>query len=217
MNTLTFSRPNMKLRKLAEHLGLPYNQVLSFDLPAGWSCPMADICKTKANEETGKLERFGPVLCYAAKAEAQYPNVRSMRWRNFRILAGGSSGQMFQQIIADMPYKAKIVRIHSSGDYFNPAYFEAWRMVSNQAKNIQFFGYTKILDYVLADKPDNFRLIYSYGSRDDKRWNATIPTCFIKINPTDYEGTQVICDKDDNEYQDYHEIFAGRSFALNLH
>lgn len=178
---------------------------------------MANICKTKANRETGKLERFGPVLCYAAKAEAQYPNVRNSRWRNFRELGPHTSEIMRDMLITDMPYKAEIIRIHSSGDFFNPAYFEAWRMVADALPAVKFFGYTKILDYVLADKPDNFRLIYSYGSRDDKRWNATIPTCFIKIEASDYPDVPVICDNHDNSYQDYHEIFAGRSFALNLH
>lgn len=72
-----------------------------FNLPAGWSCPHADICLTKADKNTGKLVKkpdtqsvgtiplipksdteAEPYICYAARAE-RYPNVRDSRWHNY--------------------------------------------------------------------------------------------------------------------------------------
>lgn len=216
---LNFSKANMKLAVLAKQLGLKNTQLLSFDLPGGWSCPMADICKTKADRETGKLHRFGPVLCYAAKAEALYQNCRNMRWNNYDLLRAckNDSSKMVALVEKSLPKITKVVRIHSSGDFYNPAYFTAWNTIAINHPEIVFFGYTKGMVYVKADKPDNFSLIYSFGGRDDKYWNDTIPTCFIEVFKGQYPDIEQVCGTHENAYQDYSYIISGKSFKLAVH
>ena len=67
MAKLSFSKGNRKLNELATDLGLKKSQVISFDLPAGHTCPMASECLSKADKITGKItDGQGneiPVLC----------------------------------------------------------------------------------------------------------------------------------------------------------
>ncbi len=80
---LTFSTGNDKLQKLA---------ITAFDLPAGYTCPFADICKSFAHKKGGRFKsgkaimQTGDVRCYAASTELRSPAARKMRWRNFDLL-----------------------------------------------------------------------------------------------------------------------------------
>lgn len=215
---LKFSFGNEKLNCLRKHLGLAPTEVSSFDLPAGFTCPMADICKTFANKETGKLVRVGEVKCYAAAVEGRYKNVRLAHWHNLDLISPiRTSVEVASLIEESLPKKAKIIRIHSSGDFFRPEYFSGWDIVAKNNPEVQFFGYTKVLDYVKYRKSDNFNLVYSYGSKDDYRWDATTPTCFIRVSDGQYPDVETICINKDNGYQDYQKILEGASFVINLH
>ena len=64
-----------------------------FSLPAGYTCPFANICKSFASKDgtnfasSGKkIKDSGDIRCYAASTEVAYPNVRSSRWKNFDLL-----------------------------------------------------------------------------------------------------------------------------------
>lgn len=221
MSILKFATHNPKLAVLAENLGMKKTEVVAFDIPAGWTCPKACICKAKADKITGKITRFGRVLCYAAKAERYLPNVRAMRWYNFDMLKSVSSKA--DLINESLPKKAKIVRIHSSGDFFNLSYFRAWLDVANYNQNIQFFGYTKDLNYVIHNKPDNISLVYSWGGLDDSRYreeghnSQTIPTCFVEETAGQYPDEPLICGEHDKSYEDYQNILDGNSFKIGIH
>jgi hypothetical protein len=216
---LTFSQANMKLAVLAAHLLMKKSEIVSFDLPAGYSCPMADICKTYANKATGKMRKVGAVTCYASKAEAIYPNCRKMRWSNFDALIKVRTSvlAMAELLDASLPKKVKVVRIHSSGDFFSREYFQAWVEMATIHPEIVFFGYTKIMDYAVADKPDNLYLHYSFGGRDDSKWNDTIPTCFIEVFDGQYPLVQKVCSTHELGYEDYFYILSRKSFKIGVH
>ena len=112
-NKLKFAKGNAKLGK---HTAI-------FSLPAGHTCPGALLCLSKSNQLTGKLTD-GPknqFRCYAASAENLFKNVRISRWRNFELLkAAGSIENMAALIQGSLP-KTFLVRIHSSGDFYNQA------------------------------------------------------------------------------------------------
>lgn len=38
-----------------------------------------------------------------------------------------------------------------------------------KAPDVSFFGYTKVLQYVSAEKPGNFKLVYSFGGKMDSK------------------------------------------------
>ena len=155
------------------------SQVYCLDLPCGHTCPAASICKSKVNRDTGKVTHYGTVPCYATKAESAYPSVRRLRWHNFDILrAQKNVDDMANTIEQSLPKNAKVVRIHSSGDFFNKVYFLAWVEVARRRQDIVFFGYTKILEYVNYPATNNFHLTFSHGSKFDTAYNGQ-PTCHI--------------------------------------
>lgn len=214
-----FTSGNRKLNALALHLGLKKSQVVCADLPAGFSCPKADICKTYANKETGKMIRVGRIKCYAAKTEVFAPSVRRLRWENYdKFLSCGDNVDMMVSLIlqAIMP-SVKIVRIHSSGDFFSLAYFQAWIEVARLKTDILFFGYTKSLDYAKTARPSNFALNYSFGSKDDDRWTSDVPTCFIRETPEQYTDILTSCATHEKAHEDYYAIFNGETFAIGVH
>jgi hypothetical protein len=218
--TIHWSKSNRKLKALARHLGLHYNQVLSFDLPAGWTCPFADKCLSMADRNTGKITDGDncQFRCYASSIEAFSPNASSNHWDNFDAIRSFQlSSDDIAKIIGDaIPNKTKVVRLHASGDFFSRNYFDAWVKIAEQHPQIQFFGYTKGLQYVNADKPDNFNLVYSYGGKLDSK-HTNEPACYVvpDKNTANELGIPVACDN--NEWDDFHAIIEGRTFALELH
>jgi hypothetical protein len=223
---LKFSKGNSKLNELAQHLGLKKTQVVGFDLPAGYTCGKAGICKTYANKNTGKLRRVGPVLCYAAKGEGYLPSVRALRWSNFNaLLACGKDIPAMVSILAeaiDNLKNPKVIRFHSSGDFYCKEYFTAWVEVAKLYPNIQIFGYTKFLDYAVADVPDNMRVQYSFGSVDDiayleKSKGMIIPTCFIEEYDGQYPNIGKVCTTKDLGFEDFSAIQKRLSFAIPIH
>lgn len=162
MQLLKFQQGNAKLGK----------NIYTFSLPAGHSCPFANDCLSKADKLTGKLTD-GPntqFRCFAASAEAVYPNVRIARWHNFDLLKKLNSNEGTDLILASLPKKANIVRIHVSGDFFNESYFLAWLQVAKLRPNVLFYAYTKSLIYwvnYIKDIPSNLVLNASEGGKLD--------------------------------------------------
>lgn len=144
-----------------------YPQVThEFNLPAGWSCPGADNCLTKADRDTGKIVMTGSgYRCYAAVAE-RFPSVRESRWANYRYVR--------EHLKTDHPFpvpsRATHVRVHGSGDFFNQAYFDRWCVTAAAHPDVHFWAFTKSINYWVAsmDKvPSNFVLQASRGSKHD--------------------------------------------------
>lgn len=223
MIKLKFGKGNGKMQKLAGYLGIPKSHILTFDVPAGYTCAKANICKSYANRYTGKVTMVGTVLCYAAKSERYLPSVRRGRWFNYMALLGLGNDvkAIAEAIIANIAKQTEIVRIHSSGEFYSKAYFEAWVMVAKALPQIQFFGYTKHLEYALADKPNNFVLQYSFGGLDDDLYKTmiaegrVIPTCKIGEYENQYPE-KVVCGKD-GEHEDYFAILNRESFVIMAH
>jgi hypothetical protein len=218
---LKFSKGNSKIKVLANWLGLSKSQVVSFDLPAGFSCPKADICKGFANKLTGKLTRVGKIPCYAVKQENYLPSVRKFRWGNFTQLLAVKNDfhEMVKLINNSISDKILIVRVHSSGDYFCDNYFHAWLNVAMINPYVKFFGYTKVLKYATSKLPDNFKLVYSYGSKDDEEYDTLEvkpPTCFINDGTVSY-NVPTVCETHGKGFEDFFMIMEGKSFQINLH
>ena len=136
--------------------------VYEWNLPAGHSCPFAIECKVCVNRESGKFEKHeGSFRCYAAAAE-RFPGVREHRWKNFEYVRNGG--------IPVLPKKAENVRLHGSGDFYNLAYFDMWLQVARDNPNVNFWTFTKSINYWvmrLEVIPDNFILTASYGGKYD--------------------------------------------------
>lgn len=160
---LKFSNGNAKLKG-----------IFIFNLPAGWSCPFASACAAKTDPTTGKLSdgQFAQFRCYAAMQEATYSPARRARWRNFNLLKNKSKSEMAALIEESLPTKRvnSVYRVHSSGDFFNQNYFDAWMEVAKRNPRVLFYAYTKALPLWIARQnsiPANFILTASWGGTHD--------------------------------------------------
>lgn len=214
---LKFSTGNSKIHELAKELGLSKKQVVCFDLPAGYTCPAANICLSKANRETGKITDGDncKFRCYAASGEAVFTRTRQLRWHNFELLQKArTTSKMVELIQSSINNKIKVIRIHSSGDFYSKAYFNAWVQIAINNPDITIFGYTKVLPYVKAQKPSNFKLVYSYGGTFDKKVTSDVPVSYVITDEAQAIGS-IPCK--DSLAGDYYEIMEGKSFSLMIH
>lgn len=210
-NKLTFAKGNAKLD----------GSIITFSLPAGYTCPGAKECLARADVERGVIVD-GPdakFRCFAASQEAVYSNVRRARWRNFELLtaarlAGGKEG-MVQLIMDSLPKAFEKVRVHVSGDFFNQEYFDAWLEVARHWPDKIFYAYTKSLKYWATAKsavPDNFRLTASRGGKfDDMIEEENFREVEVIFHPDQAEGRPIDHD-DSHAYTDKQE-----NFVLLLH
>jgi hypothetical protein len=208
MQLLKFQQGNAKLGK----------NIYTFSLPAGHSCPFANDCLSKADKLTGKLTD-GPntqFRCFAASAEAVYPNVRIARWHNFDLLKKLTSNEGTDLILASLPKKANIVRIHVSGDFFNEAYFLAWLQVAKLRPNVLFYAYTKSLIYwvnYIKEIPNNLVLNASEGGKLDAQINLHgLKFAKVVYSPEQAEELGLLIDHTDEAAYKTKE-----SFALLIH
>lgn len=181
---LKFGRSNKKLQeKLRKNNTHPLTgeslKVVSFDLLAGITCPYAKVCQAHISvDSTGKRKvidgKDQTVRCYAVSLEAVYTNVYKAHLHNTNLLkACKTKEEIIDLISLSLPKRVNTVRIHSSGDYFTRAYFEAWVEVAKLNPMIHFYSYTKALPFVWANREvlkdlSNFKVTMSKGGhRDD--------------------------------------------------
>jgi len=205
---LTFARGNAKLGK----------ETYTFSLPAGWSCPFAVDCLSKADREDGAITygKRTEFRCFAASAEAIYPNVRRSRWNNFEQLRWLSKSAMVRLIESSLPVDAGKVRIHVSGDFFNQTYFDAWCQVAKNRPDTIFYAYTKAVVYWvkrLEVVPSNFVLTASRGGSHDlliDLHGLRSATVVFSVAEAEQLGLEI-------DHDDSHAISQGDDFAILLH
>lgn len=206
---LSFGRGNAKLSE----------DILTFSLPAGWTCPFARDCKATADRNTGKITdgeqcRF---RCFSASQEALYPNTRESRWWNYELLRACRSVEAMKSLILDsLPRGIEYVRVHVSGDFFSQRYFDAWMRAVICRPRTTFYAYTKSLRYWLSRRgsiPPNLRLTASLGGKDDGLAEKhNLPT--VRVVFSEQEAADLGLPVDHN---DSLAIRADRSYALLLH
>lgn len=168
----------MKLLKLGLGNAKLGKMVVTFDIPASWTCPFAKDCGDKVDPLTGKMifNKKAKFRCFAATSELISSAARRKRWHNFNLLKElKSSAKMADLIIASINADKKtaiapLVRIHTSGDFFNQTYFNAWLLVAKAMPEKTFYAYTKSLKFWVAQLnniPENLHLTASYGGKND--------------------------------------------------
>lgn len=207
---LKFSKGNAKLDKSIHILSLL----------AGWSCPGADECKSKAVEtldglkiRDGKNTKF---RCYAASQEVLFKKTYAAHRANFDVLKGKKKSDLVKLIKDSLPKKAKIIRLHASGDFFSQRYFDAWIEVAKDNPSVIFYAYTKSLQYWvkrLGNIPSNLVLTASFGGKYDELINLhNLRYARVVFSEAEAKAAGLEIDKDDS-----HAIKNGPSFALLLH
>ncbi|MFQ3675470.1 MAG: hypothetical protein SNJ64_02885 [Endomicrobiia bacterium] len=209
---LFFGKGNKKL----------HGRVLTFSLPAGYTCPGANECLAKADPLTGKV-KDGKNLsfrCFSASQEAAYTSVRISRWRNFNLLkeAKHKDELIYESLKTYKNYD--YVRIHVSGDFFSEEYFVSWLNVAKAIPDKIFYFYTKSINIWInypeignGHKPGrvrNFIPTASCGGRFDNL-----------ISDYGLRFAKVIFSEDekvgDIDYDDSHAQRFGPDFSLMIH
>lgn len=203
-NLLAFSQGNAKL---------PLSTLI-FSLPAGHTCPGANLCLSKAHRHTGKIKdgKQCQFRCFAASAEALYPSTRDSRWRNFDLIKTQKSSDamadlIYTSIIPHLNRKRRSshrviqrVRIHEGGDFYSLPYMEAWIKVASRIPNRIFYAYTKCLPFWLELKdsiPSNLVFTASAGGQYDALLPAFSRVAYVVSSTAEATARALPIDHDD--------------------
>jgi len=150
---------NSKLQKTAKEFNV---RIFNFSIPAGndkksgkITCPFAGSCLK---------------LCYAKRGMYRFGNVERALTKRYEA----SKEENFVQTITDELAKVKkdkqtYVRIHDSGDFYSPSYFQKWLTIARLNPSVRFYAYTKSHSFIRGiELPENFDLIFSLGSKNDE-------------------------------------------------
>ena len=127
------------------------SNVAIFNISAIRSCPNCSSCAS---------------TCYAFDTECYRKNVKEFRKRNWDISKTDLFvPEMIRQIVKS---KKKIVRIHESGDFYDPSYIFKWSQIISALPKVKFFGFTKVEDALVLNVFKNCNIIYSFITCGDE-------------------------------------------------
>jgi hypothetical protein len=213
-----FSLGNTKLI----HCGNTYRlRVASFDLPAGYTCPMASLCHSRSIPQldgTSIMADYGEFRCYASSTENLWKNVRNVRWSNLKL---STSDNFVARMNAEIISKGLTsIRIHSSGDFYNHQYLMKWIEIARMNPAVEFWGYTKQATFIkILNAEPNIHFVYSVGGLLDGYAKANnLPSCYVvtKVEQAFELGVEISCTPE-HKSNDYEYIMSGKSFALLIH
>lgn len=160
--------------------------------------------------------------CFAASEEVNYKNTYNMRRRNFELIKEtlANGGPSAVENLADLINRSlntniKYVRIHESGDFYDPRYLQAWIKVANDNPTMIFYAYTKSIDMYrnyLNKIPENLIITGSMGGRYDeeiKRHNIPHSKVFMSYHKV--LDLNKIVDADDRYPIDFNDEIAQTS------
>jgi hypothetical protein len=234
---MKYSNANSKLKKLYKlakttlakwldrKIDRAMAKVYSFDILSGVDCPFAFLCKSKAEvqEDGSRRIKDGPnteFRCFSASQEVLFTNVYNSRKKNHDdIHALPDCNAMADALLAALPADAGVVRIHVSGDFFNPEYFKAWMIVASCRPEILFYAYTKSLQYWVDHRsmvPDNMVLTASRGGRDDDMIEQHgLRSAKVVFSVAEAESLGLEIDNDDSHASN--PAIRDQDFALLIH
>ena len=131
-----------------------------FNLPAGITCGDCSFKKEGS--------------CYALKGCYNFKGVKRAHKRNF--VASKKVGWIVDIVGEIARAKAVAIRPHTSGDFYSFRYIYDWFTIAQHFPDRQFYAYTKRVNWFkmlekINQKPPNFVVIYSVGSKHDKPIN----------------------------------------------
>jgi hypothetical protein len=156
------NKTNSKLVKTAEQFGV---QIFNFSIPAGndkltgkITCPFAGSCFK---------------LCYAKKGNYRFGNVQSGLSNRYEATKQENFVELITNELAKVKKDKQVyIRIHDSGDFYSPAYFQKWLEIARLNPTVRFYAYTKSHSFIRGiELPENMDLIFSLGSTKDELIN----------------------------------------------
>ena len=216
LSLLKFGEPNAKLKKMTKKLGV---KLITFTLPAGYTCPGAKDCLSRADRVTGKVTDGADTVfrCFMASAEARSPSLRKNVWHNLELIKAALNDgweKCADLICASLPAKFDVARVHVGGDYFNKEYLRAWVEVARRNPDKVFYSYSKSLHLMLEwALPSNLVLTASRGGKHDELIDAAgWKEAVVVYSEEEAEERGLEIDHDDS-----HAAFGKEDFALLIH
>jgi hypothetical protein len=154
---------NSKLKTTSKHFDI---KIFNFSIPAGndkitgkITCPFAGKCLAD---------------CYAKKGFYNMPNVeKALSERHKATRDANFVERIDTELIKATNKKQVYVRIHDSGDFYSPNYFQKWLEIARLNPSVRFYAYTKSHSFIRGiELPENFDLIFSFGSKNDELINV---------------------------------------------
>lgn len=152
MTTKMLTEQNRKMIKSARY----DEKFVSFDLPAGDTCPCKGICAAD---------------CYAKAGHFIFKNNKKHEHENWVYSTRPEFVEMMDTEIRERyGYVKKLfVRIHATGDFYDRQYLLDWIAIANDNKDVTFYAYTKCVTMIKSIVlPDNFIVGFSYGGIEDR-------------------------------------------------
>jgi len=187
IKTVYLSSPNAKLQKSSAI-------IYSFGLPAISTCPNAGACKEG---------------CYGTRGHYLFKNVREHRERNYSL----SMSNEFERVICsevqylDGVYRNLMIRIHDTGDFYSKEYANKWIEIAKANPEVIFYAYTKMIkmfrELVL---PENFRIIQSFGGKEDKHIERNRAHAIVIPNEEELPAGYTIANDDDTTFMSTNKI-----------
>lgn len=128
------------------------------------TCPSAGICGQ---------------ACYARNGTYMFPAVLKRHQENLAYTLDDLPGwtRHMAAELAHPRHRGGWVRIHDSGDFYSRAYLAAWLRIIAFRPAVSFYAYTKEVsmfrELYEPAPPRNFRVVYSYGGREDHLLDPT--------------------------------------------
>ena len=98
--------------------------------------------------------------CYANQAYKQYTNTKNAWDNNYEL---SKTEEFIDAVCEELKHTRKeIIRLHSSGDFYNEEYINKWRKIMELNPNKQFYTYTKNINALELNDIDNCNVIYSF-------------------------------------------------------
>jgi len=159
---------NTKLKKTSKK----YNaNIYAFDLPAyktktgQITCPFADDCIK---------------YCYASKGAYTWLPAQNKHNLNYKLSQQENFTELIQNDIDSKRKKITHIRLHSAGDFYSVKYLLKWLEIADKNPDIVFYAYTKSIPFFKNSKliklmlrhKQNFKVIFSYGSKKDNLINS---------------------------------------------
>jgi hypothetical protein len=192
-----FGTSNSKLKK---------QNVASFDLPQGHTCPFAGECLK---------------FCYAAKGSYRYPAVKNKYARNYEASLRDDFVEVANNSIKALP-NIKFFRIHTSGDYYNKKYIQKWIEIAKANKDRVFYSYTKsVILFKGIELPENLIINQSEGTKKDSiyiDYSKTFVRIFDnKLDLMDAVASGKFLDASENDLESVRANLLGLNVALLKH
>jgi len=156
---------NSKMKKSSTKINAVYNWTIPAfkGLDGTITCPNASKCVSG---------------CYAQMGAYIWSNVRQAHQTKLELTRTETFVPLMIEAISSKLKKSKTVyiRIHDAGDFYSLDYTYKWFNIMQyfQGKQVVFYAYTKQVQMfkdLAQDIPDNFKLIFSYGGKQDKLIN----------------------------------------------